>query len=112
MMNSAADIIPLSMAWWLSPVAWTAGAVALAVGFGTYLLHNTLQTHATQMAPTARGTAVSFFALSLFMGQAVGVALAGYAFDHIGPTLLLAAPALGLPLTGGWFARALKRRAT
>ncbi len=100
------------LAWWLSPVAWTAGLVALAVGFGTYLLHNTLQTHATQMAPTARGTAVSFFALSLFMGQAVGVALAGYAFDHIGHAVLMVAPALGLPLTGWLFARALQRRAT
>ncbi len=97
------------LAWWLSPAAWTAGPVALAVGFGTYLFHNTLQTHATQMAPTARGTAVSLFAASLFVGQAVGVAWAGYAFDHLGPTALLAGSALGLPLTGWLFARAIAR---
>ncbi len=97
--------------WWLSPVSWTAGPVALAVGFGTYLFHNTLQTHATQMTPAARGTAVSVFASCLFMGQAAGVALAGYAFDHLGHAALLAGPALGLPLTGWLFARALQRRA-
>ena len=98
------------LAWWLSPVVWTAGVVALVVGFGTYLFHNTLQTHATQIAPTARGTAVSIFAFCLFMGQALGVALAGYAFDHLGPAALLAGPAMGLPLAGWLFARALRRR--
>ncbi len=98
------------VAWWLSPVGWTAGPVALAVGFGTYLLHNTLQTHATQMVPASRGTAVATFAFCLFTGQAIGVSLAGYAWDHLDPAVLLAVPALGLQLTGWWFARALRRR--
>ena len=31
--------------------------IALALGFGTYLFHNTLQVNATQMAPATRGTA-------------------------------------------------------
>lgn len=42
------------VAWSAMPAAWIAGPVALAVGFGTYLFHNTLQTHATQMAPSMR----------------------------------------------------------
>ena len=100
------------LCWWLSPWAWTAGVVALAVGFGTYLFHNTLQTHATQMTPAARGTAVSVFASCLFLGQAAGVALAGYAFDHLGHAALLVVPALGLPLAGWLFARAVQRRAS
>ncbi|MFD0669754.1 MFS transporter [Ramlibacter sp. MAHUQ-53] len=98
------------LAWLLSPVVWTAAPAALVVGFGTYLFHNTLQTHATQMAPTARGTAVSLFAFSLFFGQAVGVTLAGYAFDHLGHAAMLAAPVLLLPLVGLAFAGALRRR--
>lgn len=98
--------------WWLSPMAWTAGLVALVVGFGTYLYHNTLQTHATQMAPQARGTAVAMFAFCLFFGQAVGVTLAGYALDHLGAAVLLLVPAVGLPLAGEGFARALARRRT
>ncbi len=52
---------------------------------------------------------MSLFAASLFVGQAVGVAWAGYAFDHLGPTALLAGSALGLPLTGWLFARAIAR---
>ncbi len=98
------------LAWWLSPVAWVAGPIALLVGFGTYLYHNTLQTHATQMVPAARGTAVALFAFSLFFGQAIGVSLAGYAFDHFGPMPLLLIPAVALPIICWWFARALQQR--
>ena len=58
--------------------AWPVAAIAtIAMGMGFYMLHNTLQTNATQMAPERRGTAVSQFAASLFVGQSVGVALAG-----------------------------------
>jgi predicted MFS family arabinose efflux permease len=99
------------LAWLVSPVVWTAGPVALVVGFGTYLYHNTLQTHATQMAPAARGTSVALFAFCLFFGQALGVTLAGYAFDHLGRVALLLVPALALPAAGFAFARALRRHA-
>jgi predicted MFS family arabinose efflux permease len=54
---------------------------------------------------------VSVFSACLFLGQAVGVALAGYAFDQVSHAALLLVPALGLPLTGWLFARALQRRA-
>lgn len=98
------------LAWWLSPVGWLAGPIAFAVGFGTYLFHNTLQTHATQMVPASRGTAVAVFAFCLFTGQAIGVSLAGPAFDRLGAAPLLLVPAVTLPLVGWWFARALRRR--
>ncbi|MCD0506203.1 MFS transporter, partial [Bordetella petrii] len=62
---------------------WALPASMLA-GFGYYLLHATLQTHATQMVPSARGTAVAWFASCLFLGQAVGVALAGLVVDMAG----------------------------
>ena len=94
-----------------SPVAWFAAPTALAVGFGTYLLHNTLQTNATQMAPATRGTAMALFAFCFFNGQAIGVTLAGYAYDHGGAEPLLLVPALALPLLGATFSYALHRRA-
>jgi predicted MFS family arabinose efflux permease len=97
------------LAFLLSPWSWTAGPVALAVGIGTYLFHNTLQTHATQMAPTVRGSAVATFAFCLFTGQAVGVMLSGLAFDHGGPAWLLLPPVVGVPLAGWVFAKALRR---
>jgi predicted MFS family arabinose efflux permease len=99
------------LAWRISPFWQLAGPIALLVGFGTYLFHNTLQTHATQMAPAARGTAVSLFAFCLFVGQALGVSLAGGLFDHFGANPLLLLPALTLPLAGAAFAWALHRRA-
>jgi predicted MFS family arabinose efflux permease len=98
--------------WWATPVAWPAAPVALAVGFGTYLYHNTLQTNATQMAPAVRGSAMAAFAFCLFFGQAMGVSLAGFAFDHAGPAALLLLPAVALPVAGWAFSRALHRRAT
>jgi MFS family permease len=42
-------------------------------GFGFAMFHNTMQAHATQMVPTARGTGVTLFAGFLFLGQSLGV---------------------------------------
>ena len=89
---------------------WSLPASVLA-GFGYYLLHATLQTNATQMVPSARGTAVAWFASCLFMGQAAGVALAGAVVDEIGAAALFGGSAVMLPVLGAGFAWALKRRA-
>jgi predicted MFS family arabinose efflux permease len=99
------------LAWYATPVAWVAAPVALAVGFGTYLFHNTLQTNASQMAPAMRGTGMALFAFCFFNGQAIGVSLAGFAYDHGGALPLLVVPALVLPAVGWAFSRALLRRA-
>ena len=63
------------------------------MGFGFYMLHNTLQTCATQMAPDARGSSVAIFATFYFLSQAVGVFLAGQVIDGFGfaPVFLTAA---------------------
>jgi predicted MFS family arabinose efflux permease len=63
---------------------WAAALPVVAAGTGFYLMHNTLQTNATQMAPHARGLAVSMFASLYFLGQAAGVALCGWAIDAVG----------------------------
>lgn len=98
------------LAWWLSPPWFFAAPIALALGFGTYLFHNTLQTHATQMAPETRGTAVALFAFCLFAGQAAGVTVSGWTIDHLGYAPMLLAAGLALPLAGWGFAAALHRR--
>jgi predicted MFS family arabinose efflux permease len=89
---------------WLAPVATT------AIGLGFYMLHNTLQTNATQMTPEARGTAVAIFSSALYLGQTAGVAVNGMIFDRFtaAPVFLIAAA--GLCALGLWFARELKRR--
>ncbi len=69
---------------------WAMPACAL-MGLGFYMMHNTLQTHATQMAPERRGAAVASFASSFFLGQSVGVGLAGLLVGHIGTAWVLGA---------------------
>lgn len=84
-------------------------AASLLAGLGFYQLHNTLQTQATQMAPAARGTAVSIFASCFFLGQAAGVSIGGMAVDRVDARWLFLAAALVLPLVGGTFGRRLGR---
>jgi len=99
------------LAYWLGPGWGWSVAASLAVGFGYYLLHNTLQTHATQMTPQVRGTAVSLFASFLFLGQAAGVAMVGLAVDEAGLEGVFAAVAVALPALSFAFVHALGRRA-
>jgi predicted MFS family arabinose efflux permease len=89
--------------------AWTLPAIYL-VGLGFYMLHNTLQTNATQMAPAVRGTAVSLFACALFLGQSAGVVLAAMLLAERGTVVLFVAAALAIPAIGGGFARRLQLR--
>ena len=53
----------------VEPVWYFAPLATLGVGLGFYMLHNTLQTNATQMSPEARGTAVALFASIYFSGR-------------------------------------------
>jgi predicted MFS family arabinose efflux permease len=85
------------------PAAW-------GIGMGYYMLHNTLQTNATQMVPEYRGTAVSIFASFLFIGQSLGVWLAAQISGHLGFGVVFGAAAVGLPVIGIGFAVLLKHR--
>jgi YNFM family putative membrane transporter len=67
-----------------APAPWSVAPVITAIGAGFYMLHNTLQTNATQMAPEARGLAISLFAFCYFLGQAAGVAVCGWGVDAFG----------------------------
>ena len=80
--------------------AWAMPACAL-MGLGFYMMHNTLQTHATQMAPERRGAAVASFAACFFLGQSLGVGLAGLLVGAVGTGAVLAAGGVGL-LAVGW----------
>jgi predicted MFS family arabinose efflux permease len=89
---------------WLAPPA-----IAL-IGLGFYMLHNTLQTNATQMAPESRGLAVSLFAFVLFCGQSTGITLAAPVVDRYGARPVFAAAAIILVVNAFWFRRHLIRR--
>jgi predicted MFS family arabinose efflux permease len=80
----------------LAPVWWWAIPGCLFMGLGFYMLHNTLQINATQMAPERRGAAVSAFASCFFLGQSTGVALAGKLVERIGTNAVIAIGAAGV----------------
>ena len=56
-------ILAVEPSWHFAPLA------TLCVGLGFYMLHNTLQTEATQMVPAARGTSVALFASVYFQDK-------------------------------------------
>ncbi|MDC7786959.1 MFS transporter [Rhodoplanes sp. TEM] len=98
--------LALAPSWWFAPIGVT------LTGLGFYMLHNTLQTNATQMSPEARGTGVALFSASLFLGQPLGVALFAPVIDGWGAPPVFLAAAVLLPLVGLWFAAKLRQRAS
>lgn len=95
----------------LGPVWWIAIPGCLFAGLGFYMLHNTLQINATQMAPERRGTAVSAFASCFFLGQSAGVALAGIAIERLGTSPVIAAAGIGVLAVALNISRLLRARA-
>lgn len=84
----------------LAPSLFLATAALVVLGVGFYALHTTVQTHATQMAPGARGGALALFAGFLFLGQAAGVWMAGRLADAAGlPAMFAVAAGAVLALT-------------
>ena len=83
---------------------------SLLAGFGFFMFHNTMQANATQMAPHARGTAVSLFSSSLFLGQSIGVVLAASLIDRIGTGAVVALGGGVMAVEGVYFAWVLRRR--
>jgi predicted MFS family arabinose efflux permease len=92
------------------PQATIAPLAITTIGLGFYMLHNTLQTNATQMTPEARGTAVAIFSGSLYLGQTAGVAAGGVIFDRFTAVPVFLTAAVFLLALGLWFARQLMRR--
>jgi predicted MFS family arabinose efflux permease len=88
-----------------SPAAATLGIAAVGAGF--YMLHTTVQTHVTHVAPEERGSAVALFATCLFLGQASGVWLAAQVVDAAGLAPVFLAAAVGLALLTALFRRYL-----
>jgi YNFM family putative membrane transporter len=105
LLGAAALVVALSPHW--APTV----PASLLGGFGFFMFHNTMQANATQMAPAARGTAVSLFAASLFLGQSIGVLLAAALVGRIGSTAVILLGGGVLMAVGGYFAAALRRRA-
>ena len=83
------------LAAWSAPGGPLSG---LLLGTGFYMIHNSIQTRVTEVAPHARGSAVSFHAFSFFAGQSVGPVLFGFGSGTVGVVPTLAVSAVGIVL--------------
>lgn len=79
---------------------WSAIAIFTLNGFGFFLMHGTFQAQATELAPTARGSAVALFACALFCGHALGPVLMGAALHLFGTSGAILVFAAGITLLG------------
>ena len=82
------------------PTWWLYALLMAACGMGYYMLHNCLQIEATELAPSARGSAVALFACGFFAGQALGPPLFGVLMHATGFGFALLAVAAGTALLG------------
>lgn len=93
-----------------TPVPWLAMAALFAVsGFGFYLLHNTMQTLSTELAPHARGASVALLAAAYFIGQGLGPVLSGQISAAFGYGTMFAASAILTALLGITASRLVRR---
>ena len=97
-------MLAFTSTWWITPIA------VILLGFGFYMLHNTLQTNATQMAPRARGTAVALFSAVIYLSQTIGVAVLAPVMDRAGAPPIFLGAAILLPTLGLWLAGRLRNR--
>jgi len=93
----------------LSPVWALAMPCSIALGFSFYMLHNTAQTKATEMAPDNRGAAVSVYAATWSLGQAAGVMVMGLAVSLLDYPAAIIAFGLGFLALGVWMRANLHR---
>lgn len=86
--------LAFASAWWLC------AALMLLAGLGFYMIHNSLQTEMTELAPSARGSAVALFACGLFAGQGLGPLLAGPLAQGVGFATVWLGLAVGVVVLG------------
>lgn len=69
-----------------APVAWVFIGSGLLLGVGMYMIHNSIQTRVTEVAPQARGSAVALHAFHFFLGQTAGPVVYGLMLHYAGAT--------------------------
>ena len=86
--------LAFSALWWLDAAAMFDAGVAF------YVLHNSLQTEATELAPSARGSPAALFACGFFFGQGLGPLVFGGLLHMVGPQPALIAVAATIVVLG------------
>ena len=92
LMRGGGLLIATGLGIWMLAANWPVGAAGFGlIGFGFYMLHPGLQAQATELAPSARGSAVALHAFSFFVGAAAGPALTAMMLGRLGvaPVVLI-----------------------
>jgi MFS transporter, YNFM family, putative membrane transport protein len=89
-------------------LSWTIPCT-IGLGFSFYLIHNTIQAKATEVAPDARGSAVALYATGWALGQALGVAVIGLVVASAGYIAAIIACGAGFGVLGFWLRGNLHR---
>jgi predicted MFS family arabinose efflux permease len=87
------------------PVGFPAFCV---MGIGFYMVHNSLQTQASELSASARGSAMALHAFFFFVGQAIGPVVFGYGLSALGNHVPVFLAAGVIALVGITAAGALK----
>ena len=86
----------------LAPNWQVVAAAQIMAGFLFYSFHGVLQARATEALPEARATAVSAFAMSLFIGQTTGALFFAAVMASTGYRPAFALAGLGMLATAWW----------
>ena len=79
-----------------APIAPIFIGSGLVLGLGMFMIHNSIQTRVTEVAPHARGTAVALHAFHFYLGQTAGPALFGQMLRYAGATPTFLCAGVGL----------------
>jgi predicted MFS family arabinose efflux permease len=88
-----------------APSWWVVAALQVPTGMAFYMFHGVLQARATEALPESRATAVSAFAMALFLGQSVGALAFGAVLHAAGYAAVFLAAAVATVALAGWVAR-------
>ena len=94
-------------------VPWPVQASFMAVlGFGFFMLHNSVQTEVSELAPQARASAFALHSFSFYIGQAFGPAIYATSLPRVGVPVTLGIAGTAFFLVGIMAFALLRRRAT
>lgn len=110
MMTAGGIVVGICYGIIAAPVPWPVMAALFAIsGFGFYLLHNTMQTLSTELAPHARGASVALLAAAYFIGQGLGPVLSGQISAAAGYGAMFASSAVLTAVLGVTASRLVRR---
>ena len=78
LMGCALMLVALPLPWWLM------GLDFIVMGLGFYALHGVIQIYASELAPTARGSAMAMHSAAFFFGNALGPVAYGWMLPTVG----------------------------